>query len=77
MPTIIEGADYFIRLISLPGSVGGFLTPNDDGTFSMYLNKEHSGELLVEDYLHEFEHIVYDDLYDGKTIDEVEHRRGA
>jgi len=74
--TIIEDCDYFIRLIPLPGSVGGMVTPNNDGTVMMYLNEAHSGELLIDDYMHEYEHIENDDLYGDKSIRLIE-KRGA
>lgn len=70
--TILENCDYFVRLVNLPGSVGGVLTPNNDGTYSMYLNASHSGDMLLEDYLHELEHIENDDLYGDKDIREIE-----
>lgn len=70
--TILENCDYFVRLVKLPGSVGGVLTPNSDGTYSMYLNSEHTGDMLLEDYLHELEHIENDDLYGDKDIREIE-----
>ena len=75
--TIIENADYFIRLLKLPGSVGGIVTPNDDGTFSMYLNADHSGDMLLDDYIHELLHIARDDFYTGKPISEIEHAEFA
>lgn len=74
--TILENCDYFVRMIPLPGSVGGILTPNDDGTFSMYLNDKHSGEELLDDYMHELEHIEADDFYNGLPIHVVEGRAG-
>ena len=30
--------DYFVRLIALPYHVHGFTMPNDDGTYSVYIN---------------------------------------
>lgn len=73
--TVIEGADYFIRLIELPGSVGGFITPNEDGTISMYLNTNHDKEAQLDTYTHEYEHIINDDLYGDKDIRDIENRR--
>jgi len=72
MRVVIEGCDYFIRYLSLPGSIGGFIMPNNDGTYSMYLNIDHSPEMQMEDYIHEFQHILYDDLYDNKDIRDIE-----
>ena len=74
--TILENCDYFVRMIPLPGSVGGVLTPNDDGTFSLYLNEKHSGEMLLDDYFHELAHIEADDFYNGLPIHTIEKRAG-
>lgn len=69
---IIENADYFVRLVPLPSCVGGVVSPNEDGTFNMYLNANKSKEDLIDDYIHEYEHIDNDDFYNGKPIEEVE-----
>lgn len=34
--------DYYVRYISLPLSVDGVTVPNNDGTFDIYLNVNHS-----------------------------------
>ena len=75
MTTILENCDYFVHMIKLPGSVGGILTPNDDNTYWMYLNSQHSGEMLIDDYTHEFEHIIYDDFYSSEPVADIERRR--
>lgn len=72
--TILENCDYFIRLIHLPGSVGGIVTPNNDGTYMMYLNEDHSGEELLDDYMHEYLHIENGDLDGDKNIRTIEKR---
>ena len=74
--TIIEDCDYFIRLVPLPGSVGGVLTANNDGTYTMLLNQQHSNEMLLDDYAHELQHIASDDLYNGLPIHTIEKRAG-
>lgn len=68
----IENADFFLHFIKLPSTVGGILTPNDDGTFSMYINQDHDREKQIDDYIHEFEHIINDDLYGDKDIRVIE-----
>ena len=74
--TIIEDCDYFIRLVPLPGSVGGVLTANNDGTYTMLLNEQHSNEMLLDDYAHELAHIEADDLYSEEPIHKIERRAG-
>ena len=73
---LIENADYFVRLIDMPGSVGGACNPNDDGTFNIYLNARHTTDRdrLIEEYLHEWEHLENDDLYGEKEIAQIEDR---
>ena len=42
--------------------------PNNDGTFSIYLDPRRSREQQIEDYLHELNHILNDDFYNGLPI---------
>lgn len=39
---MIENADYFIRLVSLPHGVHGCVSPNEDGTYNVYINDRDS-----------------------------------
>ena len=69
----IDGADYFVRVVKFPVSApGGMVMPNDDGTFSVYLNSSLNWEKQVEAYRHEVSHIENDDFYNGKPIEEIE-----
>lgn len=69
---MIENADYFVRLVPLPPQVGGLVSPNEDGTFNVYLSEYKSREELIDDYIHEYEHIDNDDFYNGKPIEKIE-----
>ena len=73
---LIENADYFVRLVDLPGSVGGACNPNDDGTFNIYLNSRFTTdrERVIDDFLHEWEHLENDDLYGDKEVAALEDR---
>lgn len=71
---LIEGADYFVRLVDLPDSVNGIVSPNNDGTFNIYLRADRFMPDLLDAYTHELEHIVYDDFYNDLPIEEVEGR---
>lgn len=64
----IENADYFIRYTKLPPKIWAFITPNNDGTFSIYLDPRRSREQQIEDYIHELKHILDDDFYNGLPI---------
>lgn len=69
----LEGADYFVRVIQFPvTTVGGMVTPNDDGTYSIYINANLNRERQLEAYEHEVRHIVNGDFYNGKSIREIE-----
>lgn len=68
----LSGADYFIRLIDLPPQVGGVVTPNEDGTYSVYLNSRKSREQNRIDFIHELNHIRNDDFYSDADIAVIE-----
>lgn len=46
--------------------------PNDDGTFSIYLNDRVDYYRRRKACDHELEHIVNGDFYNGKPIEEIE-----
>ena len=67
----IENIDYFVYMIDLPGNMGGYVTPNPDGTFSVYLNRRLNRERNIKTLLHEEAHIVNGDFakYDVAQIE--------
>lgn len=70
---LIEGSDYHVRVIPFPcPTVGGMVTPNDDGSFSVYINANLSQERQKKALRHELEHIEDEDFHNGRPIDEVE-----
>lgn len=69
----LEGADYFVRIVKFPVPVGGLVSPNEDGTFNIYINDDFPPDRRMESYEHEISHIENDDFYNGKNIGEVEH----
>lgn len=76
--TYLDGADYFVRVIPFPvDCVGGMVTPNDDGTYSIYINANVDSNRQREAYRHEVKHIVNGDFYNGKTIEEIENIYGG
>lgn len=72
---ILDGADYVVRFVDLPPSIGGVITPNDDGTFSIYINARHSVDRQLAAFKHEVNHIAQNDFYNGKSIQEIEAKR--
>lgn len=70
---LIENADYFVRLIPFPpGDIDGAVMPNDDGTFSIYLdsNSDDAHRRVALD--HELNHITMDHFYVDKPLDVIE-----
>ena len=61
-----------VRLVNLPWGVHGCVSPNDDGTFNVYLNARETREGNREAYLHEVGHIIRGDFWNGLPIEEVE-----
>lgn len=75
---LIEGCDYFVYTIPFPNNkCGGFVTPNDDGTFSVYLNANLSEEENRITLEHELNHILHDDFWRDTSISTIEEEAGA
>ena len=71
---MIEGADYFVRLVDFPLGVGsnGMLLLNEDGTYSVYLNARASADKQKKAMRHEYDHLANDDMYGDKDIRNIE-----
>ena len=67
---MIEGVDYFVRLVDFPIGVGscGMLLLNDDGTYSVYLDARASTDRQKKAMRHEYDHMANDDMYGDKDI---------
>ena len=64
----MNASDYFVRVIALPPAVRGVTVPNDDGTFSIYINSlygEGTQRLVLQ---HELEHLARDHFYKDEPI---------
>lgn len=62
----------FVRTIPLPYTVHGLVTPNDDGTYNIYLNENLPEEARRRYLSHELAHIYGDHLYDDRPVEELE-----
>lgn len=69
---MIENADFFVRVIPLPISVIGLVSPNPDGTWNIFINSNAGPEQQAEAFKHELKHIENDDFYNGSDIHIVE-----
>ena len=68
--------DCTVRIIDLPVTVRGLVAEDETGWPSIYLNARLSREMQRKVLRHELKHIADDDLYNTRSITEVE-RRGA
>ena len=60
---VIEGADYFVRKVDMPPAIHGSVTPNPDGTYSVYVNARDSIERQLQALDHEVKkHIERNDF---------------
>ena len=60
--------DYYVRLVELPPTVLGATLPNDDGTFSVYINARLGDAARRETLCHELEHMARDHFYQSAPI---------
>ena len=60
--------DYFVRVIELPRAVRGVTVPNDDGTFSVYINSLYDDGIQRETLEHELAHLARDHFYKAGSI---------
>jgi len=70
---IIEGADYFVRIVDFPVcSCGGMVTPNPDGTYTVYINSRLSHAQNKKSMRHELRHMEHDDFWRDEPIEDIE-----
>ena len=70
-----EYPDVIVRVIDFPIGVGrcdGLVMPNDDATYSIYVNARTSYDQQRRAYRHELNHVIRDDFYNERDIKEVE-----
>ena len=60
--------DYFVRVVELPAAVRGVTVPNDDGTFSVYINALYDDETQRRTLEHELAHLARDHFYSASPI---------
>ena len=56
--------DYYVYPVDFPTRVEGIVTPNSDGTFSIYINRNLSEAKQLETLQHEIRHILKDHFYE-------------
>ena len=70
---MIQGIDYFVYLVPFPvWTCGGFVMPNDDGTYSVYINSLLSEDMQQKALRHELKHIADGDFWNERPIEQIE-----
>lgn len=64
--------DYRVYLVKLPATVRGAVRIDNDGFASIYINELLSPQAKKAAFLHEIRHLQNDDMYNDKSIYEVE-----
>lgn len=71
--TLIEGADYIIRPVPwLTGDLNAFVSVDEDGFYSIYVNDALAPQAQREAADHELQHITRDDFFNDLSIRVVE-----
>lgn len=71
--------NFFIHLVDLPCSVGGYTRLNEDGTYTILLNARHSIEEQRKSYIHELSHIEGNDFdleMQADLLEKMRHKSG-
>lgn len=68
---MIDG-EYIVRMVNLPGDIGGAVRLSEDGFANIYINDNLAPMAKFSSYLHELQHIKNNDFYNGKSIEEIE-----
>lgn len=68
----LENADFFVRTVDMPPSIHGSVTPNDDGTFSVYINAKDSAERQRKALEHEVKKHIEGDDFSKEDVREIE-----
>lgn len=65
----------FIQMIDMPHRIKAHVVPNNDGTYTIFLNSRLSFEQQQESYIHELRHIYNNDFgeQDVSTIEFLAH----
>lgn len=64
--------NYRVYLVKLPATVHGAIRIDNEGFASIYINEQLSPQAKKAAFLHEIRHLQNDDMYNDKSIYEVE-----
>lgn len=66
--------DINLQMIKMPCKIKAAVTANEDGSYTLFVNKNISAEQQKEAVLHELRHIERGDLFCEEDADEIETR---
>lgn len=69
---VIENADYFVRTVDMPTGIHGSVSPNDDGTFSVFINARDSIERQRQALDHEVKKHIEGNDFAKLDVQEIE-----
>ena len=68
----LENADYFIRMVDMPYGMHGSVSPNCDGTYSVYINLRDSVERQRKALDHEVKKHIEGNDFAKSDVHEIE-----
>lgn len=70
----LDNMDFYVFVVPFPNrSSRAFTTPNDDGTYNVYIDANLDYETQLDGYWHEFKHIAFQDFCrEDESIQEIE-----
>ena len=69
---ILTDDEYRVYLVKLPATIHGAVRLDQDGFPSIYINDDLSPKAKKDAFVHEMRHIMEDDMYNDRPIEEVE-----
>lgn len=68
-----ENQDYFIRMVNFPNWASAVcVTPNDDGTYSVYANARYTIEQIRDKLPHELIHMIENHFNSDRPLTDLE-----
>lgn len=64
--------NIFVRLADLDPRIHGFVKPDNNGDYNIYINANHCKEMQKETLRHELEHIQRDHIYSERLVKQLE-----
>ena len=56
----------------MPKGIRGMVSPNPDGTYNIYLDKNTDRRKQLKSLRYEIDHIINDDFYSNESIAKIE-----